>query len=513
VAPSPRRSTNSRRAAPSAAAEILGSTTPRLWTPPLVDELTPETSYGFDLIDFARDVVGTPFDPWQEWLAVHVGELLPDGRPRFRVVLILVSRQNGKTLFAKTLILYWLFVDCVPLVLGTSTDRKYAKRTWSEVCDLARRNPWLGEQLGPNAVRLTLGEESLTTLDAAEYTFSANNRAAGRSMTVHRWICDELREHRTRDAWNAASNAMAAVPHGQIVCITNQGDDESVMLDSLRDPALEYIETGAGDPRLGLFEWSSPPGSDPTDLAALAQANPNLGIRTDVDALVGAARRAKAAGGIELSGFRTEAMCMRVALLDSAIDPDLWEACGTDTPIDLAQRRDRVALGLDVSLDGSHATLAAAAVVDGRVHVEIVKAWDGHGCTREVRAELPALVADVKPRAFGWFPAGPAASIAADLAERRRSGWPPRRVQLEEIRGDVAAVTMGLAEQVTAGALVHNRDPMLDAHVAAATKLWRGDSWVFGRRGAGPVDGAYAAAGAVHLARTLPAPRAPLTVA
>jgi hypothetical protein len=510
VPPSRRRSMNSAPAASSAPVEILGSTTPRLWTPPLRD-LTPETSYGFDLIDFARDVVGTPFDPWQEWLAVHVGELLPDGRPRFRVVLILVSRQNGKTLFAKVLIAYWMAVERVPLVLGTSTDRTYAKRTWAEVCDMFRDNTWLRQLLGPGAVRLTIGEETLTTLDRAEYTFAANNRRAGRSMTVHRWVCDELREHRDRDAWNSASNAMAAVPHGQIIAITNQGDDESIMLDSLRDPALEYIETGHGDPRLGLFEWSSPPGSDPTDVEALAMANPNLGRRTDVDALLGAARRAKAAGGLELSGFRTEAMCMRVALLDSAIDPDLWEAAGTDEPLDLGQHRDRVALCLDVSLAGDHASLVAAAVVDGQVHVDVVDAWDGAGCTRDVRADLPALVAKVKPRVFGWFPTGPAAMVAADLAERKRDGWPPRRVKLEEIRGDTCAAAMGLAEQVTAGALVHPADQMLDAHVAAATKLWRGDGqWTFGRRGAGPVDGAYATAGAVHLARTLPAPRSPL---
>lgn len=510
--PSRRRSTSSALAATPEPADVLGSTTPRLWTPPL-RELTPDTSYGYDLIDFARDVVGTPFDPWQEWLALHVGELLPDGRPRFRVVLILVSRQNGKTLFAKVLIAYWLFVERVPLVLGTSTDRTYAKRTWQELCYLARENPWLSRRLGPAAVRLTIGEETLTTLDRAEYTFAANNRRAGRSMTVHRWVCDELREHRDRDAWNSASNAMAAVPHGQIIAITNQGDDESIMLDSLRDPALEYIETGAGDPRLGLFEWSSPPGSDPTDVQALAQANPNLGRRTDVDALLGAARRAKAAGGLELAGFRTEAMCMRVALLDSAIDPDLWEAAGTHEPLDLAEHRTKVCLSLDVSLSGDHATLVAAAVVDGQVHVEVVAAWDGAGCTRDVRADLPGIVAEVKPRVVGWFPTGPAAMVAADLAERPRSGWPPRRVKLEEIRGDVAATCMGLSEQVTAGAVVHPRDPMLDAHIGAATKLWRGDAWVFGRRGAGPVDGAYATAGAVHLARTLrPAP-APLAVA
>lgn len=505
------RSTSSAPGGPPAPAETLGSTTPRLWTPPLV-ELTPDTSYGFDVIDFARHVVGTPLDPWEEWLAIHAGELLPDGRPRFRIVLAVVARQNGKTLYARVLTLYWMFVERHPLTLACNSTLSYAKESWVWCCDLAQANEHLNAELGPKPVRATIGEEELRTAHGARYKIAASNRRAGRSLTVHRLILDELREHSSWDAWNASTHAMNAVPDAQAVCISNMGDDTSIVLDSLRDSAMEYIETGIGDPRLGLFEWSAPPGSDPTDLAALAQANPNLGRRIDPDALLGAAHRAKRAGGIELGSFRTEVMCQRVHQLDAAIDPDLWAAAGTDEPLDLAEHRQQVALCLDVSLAGDHASLVAAAVVDGRVHLDVVRAWDGFGCTREVRAELPGIVRRVRPRALGWFPAGPAAVLAADLAERRAAGWPPRRVTLEEIRGDVGAVCMSLAEQTTTGALAHPADPMLDKHISAATKLRRGDQWVFGRQGAGPVDGAYAAAGAVHLARTLPPAPAPLAV-
>lgn len=490
---------------------MLGSTTPRLWTPPLV-ELTPETSYGYDVIAFADEVLGQPLDPWQEWLAIHLGELLPDGRPRFRIVLVLIARQQGKSHLGRVLTLYWQFVERVPLILGTSTTLAYAKEQWTMCCDLAQGNEWLRADLGPKPVRAAIGEEELRTAHKARYKIAAANRRAGRSLTVHRLILDELREHSTWDTWNAGVNATNAVPGAQVVAFSNMGDDTSIVLDALRGAALEYVETGIGDRRLGIFEWSAPPGADPTDLGALAMACPDLGRRTDPDALLGAAMRAKRAGGLELSGFRTEILCQRVHQLDAAIDPDLWLAAGTDEPIDLAQHRQAVALCLDVSMAGDHATLMAAAVVDGRVHLDVVRAWDGFGCTRQVRAELPGIVRDVKPRALGWFPAGPAAVLAADLADRRAAGWPPRRVTVEEIRGDIGAVCMSLAEQVATGALAHPRDPMLDKHISAATKLKRGDQWVFGRQGAGPVDGAYAAAGAVHLARTLPPAPAPLAV-
>lgn len=451
-----------------------------------------------------------PFDPWQEWAAIHLGELLPDGRPRFRKVLILVARQNGKTTLAFALILFWMFMEDRPLTLITSTDRSYAKRAWSKLCEMASSNEWLSEKLGPSAIRLTISEESLKTLAGAELIFAANNRRAGRSTTLDRWVADELREHRDDEAWSSANGAMNAVLGAQVVAISNQGDDSSVMLDALRDPAIEFIETGEGDRRLGLFEWSAPAGCDPTDPAALALANPNYARRIDPDSLRGDALRAKRAGGVELASFRTEVLCQRIALLDPAIDPDLWHAAAAVKPVDLAEHRDHVALCLDVSIAGDHASLVAAAVVDGVAHVDVVAAWSGFGCLKAVRADLPGLVAKVKPRVLGWFPAGPAAVLAADMQEKRARGWPPRRVTLEALTTEAASVCMGLAELVKAGEVAHPADPMLNAHVESAQKLGRGDAWVFVRRGTGAVDAAYALAGAVHLARTLPPARTPL---
>jgi hypothetical protein len=502
VLPNP-RSTN------FASVALLGSTEPRLWTPPL-RELTPATSYGFDVVAFARDVLGKPLDPWEEWLVVHAGELLPDGRPRFRVVLVLVARQNGKTWLCVVLSLFWLFVERVPLVLGTSTNLDYAKESWEKAVTLAEDTEVLATEIPPRSgVRRANGEQTLSTTDRCRYKIAASNRRGGRSLTVHRLVADELREHGDWSAWNAAMPAMNAVPDAQAFAISNQGDERSVVLRALRKSALGYIDSGEGDRRLGLFEWSAPDGSDPTNVAALAQANPNLGHRIELDSLLGAALRAKEAGGEELAGFKTEVMCMDVPMLDPAIDPDAWNRC--EDAGDLSALRDRVALAIDVSMDAQHATLVAAALLaDGRVRVEVVRAWSGPGCTRELRRDLPGLVRQVRPRVFGWFPAGPAAAVAANLADRKRSGpvaWPPAGVTVEEIRRDVAAVCMGFGELVASGQVAHSDDPLLNSHVIATEKLHQGDAWRFTRKGAGYCDATYAAAGAVHLARTLPPAR------
>jgi hypothetical protein len=76
---------------------------------------------------------------------------------------------------------------------------------------------------------------------------------------------------------------------------------------------------------------------------------------------------------------------------------------------------------------------------------------------------------------------------------------------MQELKAsEVAAVCAGLAEQVSAGGIIHNSDPMLATQVSGAVRLHSGDGWRFARCGVDHVDGVYATAGAVHLARTLP---------
>lgn len=480
---------------------VEGSEKPRLWTRPL-RKLTPKTSYGYAVIDFARDVLDFPLDPWQAWLVIHAGELLKDGRPRFRQVLTLVARQNGKTELLVVLTLYWLFQEQRKLVLGTSTKLDYAKESWLKALSRAEDTPELARNMLKPA--MAMGGESMNTVYGGRYKIAAANRRGGRSLTIERLVMDEVREQADWDAYNAAVPATNAVPDAQIFMISNQGDDRSVVLNALREQALE-----GQDQRLGLFEWSSPDGMAATDVRALAMANPNLGHRIALDAVMGDAVRAQSAGGEQLATFLTEVHCRRVSLLNPAIDLEAWAECLQAGNLD--GLRDSLALCLDVSLDELHATLYAAAVDGERVRIDAVAAWEGQTAVAQMCAELPDWVKKIKPRVLGWFPHGPSAAAAASLAQR--SGWPPTGVKLEPIRGDVTAVCMGFAEQVRSKAIARGDDPLLDAHVRAAEKAYHGDGWRFTRKGAGQVDAAYAAAGAVHLARTLPvAPRPRVSV-
>jgi hypothetical protein len=457
-------------------------------------------------------VLEQPLDPWERWLVIHGGELLPDGRPRFRKLLVIVARQNGKTHVLKVMALYWLFVVRVALVLGTSTNLDYARESWEKAVELAEEVDELAELLPKNAVRRANGEQVLRTVDRCRYKIAASNRKGGRSLTVHRLILDELREHDSWEAWNASYNAMNAVRDGQAWGITNQGDAKSVVLESLRNEAIDpdtdtVRPLDERDRRLGVFEWSAPRGSRADDPHALAASNPNMNRHEDrgpfLDDLVSDARRAMRNGGDELTTFLTEILCMRVPSLDPAVDVEQWrkpaKEGGCLLPGSLDALRTRLAWVFDVSLDGQHATLyAAARLDDDRVRVDPVKAWES---VTAMRRELPALVKRNRPRAVGWFPNGPAAAVGASLAEQ--PGWPPSGVTFEALGADSAAVCMGFAELVEAGDVLQSGDPLADAQLEHAERKWVGDRWVFTRRGAGHCDATYAVAGAAHLARTL----------
>lgn len=466
-------------------------------------------------MEFAEHTVGRPFMPWQRWLVIHAGELLPDGRPRFRVVHVQVARQNGKTEVPAILSLFWQVVDEFGvddgLILGTSTKIEYAKESWMKAVRYAERAPGL-RGIVPAKRRLWTrqanGEQESTLCDT-RYKIAAANEEGGRSLTLARAILDELRQHHDYSAWDAVVPAMNAQPYAQCWTLSNAGTDRSVVLNDERRAAQAYIDTGVGDRRTGWFEWSCEPDADPLDLDALAQANPGLGITIEAETLLSQAVKAVEVGGEKLAGFRTECMCIGVQSLAGAVNPEDWAACAE--VVDLGELRDRLALCIDVAPDAAHATAVVAAVDGDRVRVEVVGAWTGPTSVRELVAELPALLRRVRPRVLGWFPDGPAAAAADELTPRRAQAGgrvePVKRLhgaRLEPIRADTATACVAFAEVVQAHTLGHPADPLLSAHVLGADRARRGDRWVFDRRGGGHCDAAYAAAGAVHLVRTLP---------
>ena len=115
---------------------IRGKTEPRIYTPPL-RELTPETSLGFAAIEYAENTLHKQLYPWQKWALIHsleiIGNLDGDWKFRFREVLFLISRQNGKTVLSEVVASFFQNILGVQSIFGTSLSLDKAEEVWEAV--------------------------------------------------------------------------------------------------------------------------------------------------------------------------------------------------------------------------------------------------------------------------------------------------------------------------------------------------------------------------------------------
>lgn len=459
---------------------------------------------------------------------------------RFRNVVVLVARQNGKSMLGQVLSLYALYVLGVRLVLGTAQDLDTAEEVWEGALELIEETPALAARAlkpvkvnGKKAIRLKTGER---------YKVKAANRRAGRGLSGDLILLDELREHQTWDAWSAISKTTNARPNALIWCMSNAGDVTSVVLRHLRkiahralgdpdgivaaeDPsrllpsadeldgmdAVELNEDDEFDPdelnldddfdtddleveedTLFLAEWSMPleafktagewpPKPTMGDLQALAQANPSLGY-----GLVTMRALLSSLSTDPEWEFRTEVGCQwSEGTLEGIFPPGTWEA-GIDEASTVAEG---VPLGLclDTSADRSmtYATVAGRRD-DGAVHVEVVKRGAGQDWVEEW---LNTPAGPDRPPRREEFTAGitgqkNGATVSPLLQRLRVAGFEV----VDWSGGDLAGAHGEFHDAVRDGRVKHRPQPALDlAAATASTRNLGGDGWVIDRSRS-PVD-------------------------
>jgi hypothetical protein len=186
-------------------------------------------------------------------------------------------------------------------------------------------------------------------------------------------------------------------------------------------------------------------------------------------------------------------MCMFAPSLSQPIPASAWNDCMDPVPFSTEQRA-RTVLGVDISPDGqSIAVVAAVKLTDGRIRVEGVATYQS---SQEMRQELPELIRLIRPLKLAWFPES-AGAIKTDLKALR--------MNVELSGRAVTSACAELADLVKAGRIAHAGDPLLTEQIVGTKKLNSGEGWKFNRKG-GYCTAAYATAGAVTLARSLPDP-------
>lgn len=485
---------------------LVGSTTPRIFTPPLVEgppgpcgcgcALTPETTLGFDCHEFAEEALGLTLFPWQRWLLIHMLELrADDGLLRFRKVVVLVARQNGKSLLAEVLALYFMFALRARLVLGTAQDLATAEDVWQDTLDLATESDILAPLL--TKPKFGKGSKEFGIRDRGMYRVKSANRRGGRgARQVKLVLLDELREHQTWDAWGAITKTTNAVPEAMVLALSNAGDASSVVLRYLRlmahkrlgdpdgvvadsDPAALVDESSADaddvvveddDDSLALFEWSAPAGADVKDRDAWAWANPSLPHTLTERTLL------SDANSDPEWVFRTECLCQwSDGALDGPFPPGSWEAGKLDEGAAAADPIEGVPVAcVEVSWDRARAAVVyAGRRGDGLPQGEVVHYRFDPDAAVEFLASPERTV---RPSVVVLRKTGPAASLSDALT---KAGY--------EVRwwsgGDISAACGELYDLVRGdedercGDLRHTAHTTLDVAAATAATKPFGDRW------------------------------------
>lgn len=354
---------------------VVGRTEPRICTPPR-GELTPATSKGFACIAFAEDILEIELWPWQRSLLIRALETNSDGSYRFRTVLLLVARQNGKSTLMQVLSLWSMYAEGAPLVIGTAQSLDIAEEQWAGAVEIAEGIPELAELI--EHVDRTNGKKALRLDSGERYKVAAASRRGGRGLSGDLVLLDELREHQNWQAWGAVTKTTMARRRAQVWTASNAGDPTSVVLRHLR--ALAHRALGwpdgregmapvgddeGGDDSLGIFEWSAAPGRGIRDVDGWAEANPSLGYTIDERAIA-------AAASTDPEGvFRTEVLCQFV---DTVGTGPFSEGSWADTRVGKVERDTSRPAGycVDVSYDRKMSYIAVGFYdTDGRIRGEI----------------------------------------------------------------------------------------------------------------------------------------------
>lgn len=480
----------------------LGCETPRIFTPPL-RELTPATSLGFECLAFADQVLGIELLPWQRWLLIHALELMPDGTFRFRKIVLLVGRQNGKSTLLQVLTLWRLYMDHSSLVIGTAQNLDIAEEVWQGAVDLAEEIPELAVEI--QQVLKVNGKKHLKLKTGERYKVAAASRRGGRGLGgAELVLLDELREHQSWDSWAAVTKTTNAKVRAQIWGVSNAGDAASIVLRYLRKMAHKALgdPDGLGDrdseiepdvlvdddedddeTSLGIFEWSAKPGCAITDRDGWAQSNPALGHLISERVIAGDAKTDPE------WVFRTEVLCQwPEGTLEGPFPTGAWNG---SADLESVPESDDVVLGVDVSWDRSTSHVGLAGWrEDDLVHIEIIASRTGTDWV------IPWLTADERSAAVKGAPVvvqangAPASSLIPKMLDAG--------IEVIEWKGaDLGRATGAFYDRVRAAVpadedddeppaaeegLRHRSQPVLNTAAATAVTRPVGDAWVWDRK-------------------------------
>ena len=453
------------------------------WVAPL--SVTPPSGLpsALPIADSLTAGLGLPFLwGWQrQCLAVALERV--DGHWKYRTIVVVVSRQNGKTTMIGIRVLIGLMLG--EKMMFAQHDRQKGREKWIEIADLIEAH--FGSEV---SVHRRLGDEHVRhRTTGAIFKLVTPTSAGARSFTADTVFIDES-AFISPEFISALRPTMVTREGAQIWMVSSAGTDKSWDLARARNAALTQLTMPAKDRTYVIVEWGITKADNWALETTWAKAIPTLGHKGG--ALLSALR--DDFEGMALEDFGREYLGVWTGNpLDTPIDQLTWTTCQLDVMPEMTQ----VVLAVDTDPQQRWASIALAGLLpDGMTGVALAShqngdSWLPEHLTRAYQRHRPVnLVIDGR---------SPAASLAAKW---KAKGRPVHITTATEM----AASCAGFVSLLRGDGLRVARDDTLTAAAMSAVRRPVAEGWAFNRRSdsEAPISPIVAAALASHRRETHP---------
>jgi phage terminase large subunit-like protein len=398
-------------------------------------------SYGEAAWAWAGDQLEVAPLPWQGYALDRILEHRADGSLRWRIVVLTVARQSGKSVLGRVGCGWRMrcgraYFDEKQLVVSTANKQATAREIWQEAAyTLITHDPSV-------RIRMALGSEEIRVLgDGGRWIVQAATANLAVGLTVSHGLVDE--------AWNVDRAAVESglVPtmlqrrSPQLWIVSTAGDSGSDLLESYRGAALRQLD----DPdtaEILLLEWSAEPDADIDDRQAWRAASPHWT----------AERESYLEMQLEVlpeQTFRTQMLNQKVAALGGWLSRAAWDRCRSPLELAAAGDADRLYAAIEYAQDGGTFAMVAAQRVGDRIVVRSEQYRSLDDLWRRV-CELPRSAILLQSIGFkDRLPLAPCETRPVGIAQLR-------------------SATRYAGRAITDGVVAHNGDPDLTQHVLSA---------------------------------------------